>query len=470
MNDVSYSCEKKVSSFSISHRDGWKNVVGAILFLLSFFLVFEHANIHVFKKLSKQVIPQGLILPPWFRHRISFYLSDLVVGMLSAVTIYAYRLSIKKLFGNRYFIFLGSVFFIFFLSIIFSPFSSYLTIYTRLLPFLTSFLLFFIVRRCGDRWLKWVLYSISMAGVVEATIAIMQYFYQGPIGVNCLGELRSFELTGVLPSSDGTRWIIDKWFGISNGKTYLQRAVGTFCDCNPLGGFLSLSILASLALMEDSKKKRVFFLLIPFLIFALFVTFSRSAIFALLITLTVFLLRSARKKRIFFLVTISFLFSIFLLQDQIYQRGGIVNYNQFVKNSDTIRLNQRELAIQMIGEYPLLGVGFKQFTTHPTFNDYGSENGIVLVHDSLLLLAAETGIISTIVLLIFLLLLFKKGWELRSNPCEAVLLPMALIFCLIGFTDFYPLEFQFPKMFLFLILGLIAALEKKKKENLIITA
>ncbi len=465
MNEISQYVEKrKVLSLFLS-RAVWKNFVGFLFFLLPFFLAFEHANIHIFKRISKKIIPPALIIPNWFSHRISFYLSDILVGIIFLTALYAYRIPLKKALFEKRSLFLWALLFFFLVSIFFSPYSSYPTVYTKLLPILTSFFLFFIVKESGASWITLIHRSLMIVGAIEAILAIAQYFHQAPIGLNWLGELRSFELTGIIPSEDGTRWIVDKWLGIFTPHYQLNRAIGTFCDCNPLGGFLVLSILSTLALWQEGRQKILYYFLLPLLIFALFVTFSRSALFTLLITSTLFFIRTKPKKSILLFYLLSLTLSLFLLQDQIYQRGGVVSYNEFVKTSDTIRINQRKHALTMIREHPITGVGYKQFTTHPEFNDLTSDHGVVVVHDSLLLLAAETGLISTLIFLSFLLLSLKEAWQVREKPSEGVLFSMILVFCLIGCTDFYPIEFQFPKLLLFLFIGLTTSLVRRREEN-----
>jgi O-antigen ligase len=138
------------------------------------------------------------------------------------------------------------------------------------------------------------------------------------------------------------------------------------------------------------------------------------------------------------------------------QRGGIFNYNGFSAGSDSIRIEQNQIALQMIARHPFFGVGYQQFTYTPEFNDFNSAEAITMVHNSLLLVGAESGIFALGCLVAFFWIALRRGWRADSEV-GACGLAVGVAFCLIANSDFYPYVFQYAKMSLFLMLGLMLA-------------
>jgi O-antigen ligase len=346
-------------------------------------------------------------------------------------------------------------------SIAASPLFSYPVAYIRLLQLLTPILLYISVSHCGREWTEPVLWCLCLGGCFQAILAITQYFSQEPLGLYALGELKRSYQAGEIPTASGARWAFDHLFGTSTDLSRLRRASGTFNHSNPLSSFLLVAIFSAFTLFK--KAPRCLTGAIFLLIFALVLTFSRSAFFAGVIGSLLYFARAKESLHLIRIAAISLLLSCLLLGEQLIQRGGIFNYNEFVEGSDSIRLEQNRVAFQMIKSHPLLGVGYQQFTYTPEYNDFSAKEPITMVHNSLLLAAAESGLFALLCLIAFFASAFKIGWGVERS---AFGLAVAVAFCLIANSDFYPLLFQHAKISLFLVLGLMMTERKFLCENL----
>jgi O-antigen ligase len=192
------------------------------------------------------------------------------------------------------------------------------------------------------------------------------------------------------------------------------------------------------------------------MIFALLLTFSRSALFAGILGAFLYFYRAKPPRALLWIAGISLALGCLLFGEQMVQRGGIFNYNGFSANSDSIRVEQNQVALTMIVRHPLFGVGYQQFTYTPEFNDFSSAEAITMVHNSLLLVGAESGILALICLCVFFWTALRCGWRADSE-IEACGFAVGVAFCLIANSDFYPYVFQYAKMSLFLMLGLMMA-------------
>jgi O-antigen ligase len=318
-------------------------------------------------------------------------------------------------------------------------------------------LLFISVTAIGREWIRPVLWCFCIGGIIQAVLAIGQYFSQKPLGLFFLGELKALHQAGTIPTLNGSRWVFDHLFDSCIDVTFLRRASGTLNHSNLLASFLLVSIFSSFALFKTktpARQLQILAICISLMIFALILTFSRSAFFGGIFGAFLYFYHIKSPSVLRWIAGISFVFSCILLSEQILQRGGIFNYNDFSSGSDAIRIAQNKVALKMFAAHPFLGVGYQQFTYTPEWNDFSAKEAIAMVHNSILLVAAETGLFAAICLMGFFFFILKSGWR-TSSELEAAGLAIAAAFCLIANSDFYPFVCQPAKMALFLFLGLI---------------
>ncbi len=455
----------------------WRRLSLFLLCLLAFAIPFEHKYDKLFRFFSLKLIPAKVILPSFFDKKIYFYPSDIIAILLLFIALFAFRVPLSRFFLSRGALFLWTVFLFAAASIALSPLAHYPIPYIRLLQLATPFILFCFLANVEMedkfRLTSLLLGCIITAALIQSGLAIVQYAMQAPLGLRLLGEPSSFPLFSV---DSGRIWLFD--FHAPLQRHEVIRPSGTFPHPNVLGGFLSMSLLASYSLFSMPGWRLVSAMLIPIQFFAMSLTFSRSALFSLALGTMVWFalhfrqngLRSFWNDRSLRLVALTMSFSILLstliLHEQIRDRGGIVNYNTLAKESDALRISYQNLALQVIKDYPLFGTGFHQLSIRG--QDYLPQElkgdnfpASSATHNIYLYLAAETGLVS---LAAFLLFIFSLLWAAVKSPITPLIASLTAIFIaflFIGCCDFYPLLFQQGKLPFFLAAGLLGAHAKR---------
>lgn len=437
-------------------------IFGVLLCLLTLWIPFDHRYDKWARHASLLWIPERLTIPPWFEKRLYFYSSDLLVLALFAMLLFAFRLSIWKILRSHYAPWMIAFILICLASIIASPLYSYPIIYTRLLQLVTPVLLFIAVSHKGAEWSLHILGCFLVGGLFQAGLGLYQYFAQAPLGLSSLGELKNLQFAGQIPSPNGARWLLDYVFGSQLEISTLYRASGTFNHANPLGLFLLLALFSAFALYSEPKAKRIpLAVTMVLLIAALIVTYSRSALFGALLGTSIFVWKAKPPRSLLWVMAIPFVLCLILFGEQIALRGGIIP-TSLSKASDQVRLAQNSVALSMIRQHPMLGVGYQQFTYAPEYNDFSAREAITMVHNSPLLIAAESGLFALLCIGGFILSILRKGWRQAASPPAVVALSTIVAFCWIANCDFYPYYFQQAKISLFLWIGLLIALLEKQ--------
>jgi len=449
----------------------WRRISICLLSLLTLAIPIEHKYDKPFRFFSLSLIPPDVSLPSFFEKKIYFYPSDLIAIALLCIALFALRIPAARFFSKRGAALLWIVFFCTLLSIAISPLVHYPILYIRLLQLATPFLLFcFLANGVEEedktRWTSILLQCLLCAAAIQACLAIAQYAIQGPLGLRLLSEPNAFATFG---TTSGRRWL----FGLTKtqGICDIIRPSGTFPHANVLGGFLSVSILATYSFFLAAQKRVLWSGLIGLLFFAMCLTYSRSALFSWMLGTAVWLalhikrngLRQTLADPVIRLLALSLClaaaFSYLVLGEQLKDRGGIVNYNNLAKGSDAGRIAYQNIAIAMIQDRPWFGAGFHQISIRGL--DYlpkdSPDTAAVGAHNIYLYLAAETGLISLAAFLSFIGMLLWSAWR---TPLSSIGISLAAIFCaflFIGMCDFYPLLFQQGKLPFFLASGLLAA-------------
>jgi O-antigen ligase len=213
--------------------------------------------------------------------------------------------------------------------------------------------------------------------------------------------------------------------------------------------------------LEASKKRGVLVAMLFLQIFVLFLTFSRAALFGWVLASVIFLWMSRRLYRTYGLILVlscSTILSGLILHEQLLNRGGIINYNEFARRSDQPRLTYQNMAIQMSKKHPYLGVGWNQY---PVFTEKFVPEGssqefhMQTVHSIYFLLLAETGILGLGCFLIFALLPIWRNFRRGITTETALLLAIWLFLLAIGFCDHYLLTGMQGRLLLFIPAALL---------------
>lgn len=442
--------------------------------LFAFGIPIEHKYDKLFRFFSLTLIPQGLTLPSWFDGKIYFYISDLVALLLAFVSLFFFRISLSRFFFSRKAFFLWIIFLCSIISIISSPLASYPIPYLRLLQLLTPILLYCFIsqnfsKEENIKITNVFILTLFVTATLQSFITIAQYFNQEPLGLRLFGEVSP---DGFFRQLNTHRWTLDYFFPRENATSLITRASGTFPHSNVLGGFLCASLLASYSLLASFKNKILFSFAFVIQFFAMSLTYSRSAFFAWIIgTLVWFSLHIFHQgiqktlvnpliRFMTLLICLSLSLTTALLYEQIFSRGGFVNYNYLAKASDSKRIYYQEIAQRMIAKKPLTGVGFSQMSLRtPEYltPEEDVEKKISGTHNIYLFLGAETGLISLGSFICFILALLYAA--LREPLTDQInsLLSIFIAFLFIGMCDFYPILFQQGKLLFFSFAGLLSA-------------
>jgi O-antigen ligase len=200
----------------------------------------------------------------------------------------------------------------------------------------------------------------------------------------------------------------------------LYRMFSTFLDPNFVGAFYVLYLIFLLGLFFDSlnnRKKIIFHGIVLLLtLFAIFLTYSRSALIMLVVSGAVFFILKQKKKLILYLLCIIILFVI-IASPFFY----IDNLNLFRVHSAVSRIGDIRNGITVFTDHPLIGVGFDTFryaqikyhfavanSPYPSHNSAGTDNSFVFI-------LATTGIFGLAVYLNLWYQLSKKAWKSKNN-------------------------------------------------------
>ncbi|MEK7571928.1 MAG: O-antigen ligase family protein [Patescibacteria group bacterium] len=181
---------------------------------------------------------------------------------------------------------------------------------------------------------------------------------------------------------------------------HMYRMFSVFLDPNFAGGFFVLYFLFVAGLLfkkpHTGRRKQIMLLSLVLLLtlLAVFLTFSRAALLMLIIGSGVLFFLLGKKKLFFLIIGVVILF-FSAISSQFY----IENVNIFREASSKARLENYAVAIQIIQERPLLGVGFNSYryakdlygikagwTGAPSHADAGVDNSFLFV-------LATTGVI-----------------------------------------------------------------------------
>jgi len=413
--------------------------VSFLIFCIFLILPFQTPILHkAFKKLSLSSIPSTLSLPDYFPAKIAFFPSEFLLLALFCIVIRKRWIAFFWSGPSKYLTLLFSAAL---LSLTTSSTSTYLLLYTRFIEVALILILFNSIRIAFDadtatpfiRFLAWIIFASAL---FESNIALLQFFSQKSLGLKCVGE---FVTQSAFYVPKAQRWIFDH---TQRAQEFLLRASGTFPHANIFGGFLFCSLLNTFYLYFTSNHKKILLFGIVLQIPALILSFSRSALIAFCITTILwffFQFRYRRKAVLQLACTLLTLATLclFLFYPQLSARGGIFNYNKLVQGADAERVLYQKIAVDMVKEHPLLGIGLNNFQIES--RRFFPEGAILpsRVHSIYLLLAAETGLIGLSCFFLFQFSILRHARRALQTQEGTFLLMLFSGFLFIGACDFY---------------------------------
>ncbi len=335
---------------------------------------------------------------PFEMGRVSLYISQIIIFSTSFVLLWQWFKAGKKLLlNNKWYL-------------IFAVLIIYLTLQTIILN--NSLLGYFIL----GQWLLLLLFLFSLlhsdfeshkhkliagfilGGLMLALWVWWQWFAQYQFASTWLGVAEH------LPAQPGTAVIL-------NGNDRIMRAYGGLPHPNILGGYLVLVIL-----LFTNYRKKLFsekFLrwenvLTSFLVGALMLTFSRSAIFGLIIGLLLLVGQTQYIKNNFKILLTMFLtiVFVFVVYNNLYLSRFTAN-NYLENKSTSERLSGYGAFQKDIGGNWVFGLGFAGYQKKLIDNNT-SLNGYEIqpIHNSWLFLLAQVGLVG--LLLVFSLFYYSS--------------------------------------------------------------
>jgi len=347
-----------------------------------------------------------------------------------------------------------------FISIFFAP-DKFLAFY-RYFIFLNGLSLFFIVRSgttprsYQDYFINKVtlIYSLLASIFFQALLGIYQFLTQNSFAFKYLGlaEHNPATLgTAVIETASG-RWL---------------RAYGGLDHPNILGGVLAISLIFAAYLLAKKKMlttrrqiwSSVFLFVFYFVsLYALFFTFSRSAWLALTVGFFALLIVLILKKDKWILSR--FIALVFFSAVLVGVAAAPFQELLMVRLEAQTRLEQKSIverqtylsqARNLLQKNFLSGVGIGNYSVVVGQADNNKKPAwdYQPVHNTFLLLWAESGIFSFLAFLVFIFFLAKNGR--REIFAWAILMPLLVLMLI----DHWLISLPFGVIFFFLLLGLI---------------
>lgn len=215
---------------------------------------------------------------------------------------------------------------------------------------------------------------------------------------------------------------------------HLHRLFSSFLDPNFAGAFLCLSLLLLMYFVFESFSQKKKFKCLVFIfasianIVAIYITYSRSALIMMFVSLAVFLIL-LRRKKLFLLVSVAIIVCVVI--SQLPQQNEGTNLLRVVSSEQ--RIFSAKEAINIIQKSPIIGIGFNAYRYVQFNNGVSGGTKWLTTHsgagtdNSFLFVFATTGIIGLLVYLYLLINIFKLGREKINKNLFSIVLISSLI-------------------------------------------
>lgn len=406
------------------------------ILVIIFFLVLPLQRHHIFFKFGYEFGDFSAV---------SIYVSDLLAFALIILAFFKGNF-IKKLAQNKLFLILA-IFLVF--EAFFLPHETYPAFFKNKMAELVLIFAYFGI---SDVSYATIFKSITISGLFQGLLAIIQFIKQKSLGLHFLGEqVLSSKLPGVakIQSSIGT----------------LIRPYGTFAHPNQLAAFLVVACATCLALiaLEKGTYTRLFYMVsLILLILAETLTFSRAGWIGALIILAFFMflpretLEKSSYRRIVLLIFMAIIFSLIVAQPYLSSRLTLTDQATFN------RLYYDRAGITAFLKYPILGSGLGQLM--PTMSKVETYKYLWQIqppHNYFIDVACETGFIGLAVMVYFFAKLLIELWrslkigENREKIFKITLFSIFVSILVLMQFDHYFYTLQQTQLLLWSILGII---------------
>lgn len=250
--------------------------------------------------------------------------------------------------------------------------------------------LYFVVKGFSSKFKQKIIYLLLLIGGLFVLFGFIQYFFYS--------SLRNLYYLG--------------W------DEHMYRMFSTFLDPNFAGSFfvLFLVFLSGIFLFFLNNNKirqiRLIGFMFIFTLVSIYLTYSRSALIMLLVSIFIFSSLIKKRKWTFLIIGVSILFILFS-----WKNFYIENINLFRIVSAEARIDSAKIALEIIKNNPVFGVGFNTYRyaqvnygfrdavgSRSSHADAGTDNSFLFV-------ASTTGIVGLILYLNLLVAILKRAFE-----------------------------------------------------------
>jgi len=334
---------------------------------------------------------------------------------------------------------------------------------------LTELILLFLYIRTSLEFLELnkILKVFVISGICQAVLAIVQFFNQASLGLKYI-EAGIFNVN--IPGT--------ATFFVNGVK--LIRAYGTAPHPNVLAVFLLVSIFCVYVLWLKNTKRSIinYGLLVTaygLLFLGLFLTFSRAVIIVFIFGSALFFLISflklkELKPKIFILfllfVACCLLFTVIFWPEFQARFLNISSGDQAI----SLRVYYNDIAVSVIKERPILGLGVGNFTWY-LFNNYRFQEFWLYqpVHNLYLLIVSEIGILGLVLFLVFIARILLKGLKQIRKIYVLCFMVCVLCFMILGLIDHYFWTIQQSRLLFWIILAIVSGFFLKKSPSSLLT-
>jgi putative inorganic carbon (hco3(-)) transporter len=282
----------------------------------------------------------------------------------------------------------------------------------ELLDMAKGFLLYLYLANCvrDRRDVNWILAGLMAALLFESSLGLYQWLLQRPLGLSFLGEVTA-------PAGLGAA----DWTGV--------RARGTLYSANIFSMYLGMTLpIVAAVLLGPARHitKLLAGVVTVFGLVATVLTLSRGGWMGMLAAVVVLVVLSGRKssttrgRRLILSVLIALLVTLFI---GLLTNGAVIRrLTENDRGAAEARVPLMNGALAIIADHPVTGTGLNNYLfglrPYDPTRGLARYGGLGVVHNSFLLIAAETGLFG---LAAFVWLLLALGWRgLASLRVETV--------------------------------------------------
>lgn len=244
---------------------------------------------------------------------------------------------------------------------------------------------------------------------------------------------------------------------------HLYRLFSSFLDPNFSGIFLALVFVLVLgelisSIKENSKYRHLYGPIFPIILFAVFLTYSRAAVIALIVSVfTYFVISGYRKIAI---GSVLFVLLAIVLSPKSFQTEGT---NFFRTASGNARIESIKKGIEIFQKNPVFGIGFNTYRFEQYKRGFINKKDWQVTHagaapdNSFVFVLATTGIIGLSVYLYFLYSLFKNAisnFKNKEKRGYAIVLFSSLLGVVASSIFINSLFYPFILVWIWLLVGL----------------